>query len=521
MKKNKLMITILSILNVCRSIMLVLSSILSKFLLDNAINNSLDKAIHYGILFATSIILNIVLTLIYFYIKHRFSLKIEVYYKKVLYDELLKKEVKTIKGIHTGELSNIYLQDLNKYRIGIVETIPSIFLYSSRFILAFIALIFFDWRLLIALLSIGLIGSLGAFLYSKKMKKAHMESLKSDGEVNSFIQESFENIHMVKALEANSNFSSSLNDKLNDNYSKKNKRNLIVLFGSGGLFTLMQITSALTLLYGVYALMYLGLTYGTLIGLIQIVSYFESPLTQVSSILNKYNAYKASKERIEKIFLLENDKEQIIIDDFTSIEFEDVSFSYDKEIFSHFSYKIEKNDTILIKGPSGRGKTTFLYLLLGFIKPEEGRIIVRSKDKIYDVDQVRSLFSYVSQTNILFSGSIKENFSLFIKDVKEEDIISSLKIAQVYDEIMEKNNKLDTKLNEKGDGLSIGQIQRILIAINLLVDHPILLLDEFTSSLDYLLERRIVENIASLNKTKIIVSHRNIDLKGAKELILD
>ena len=81
---------------------------------------------------------------------------------------------------------------------------------------------------------------------------------------------------------------------------------------------------------------------------------------------------------------------------------------------------------------------------------------------------------------------------------------------------MAKPNKLDTILNERGGGLSLGQIQRILLAVALLKDNPILLLDEFTSALDKELERNIVVNVSKLNKTKIIITHRDIELENAK-----
>ena len=130
----------------------------------------------------------------------------------------------------------------------------------------------------------------------------------------------------------------------------------------------------------------------------------------------------------------------------------------------------------------------------------------------------RRLFSYVPQENILFSGTIEDNVKLFVKEYSYEKLIWALKQACVYDEIMEKPKKLNTPLQERGGGLSLGQIQRVLLAISLLLDHEILLLDEFTSALDKDLEKRIVDNIVSLNKTKVIITHRDIVVENAKVL---
>ena len=85
---------------------------------------------------------------------------------------------------------------------------------------------------------------------------------------------------------------------------------------------------------------------------------------------------------------------------------------------------------------------------------------------------------------------------------------------------MEKPLKMKTIINERGNGLSLGQIQRVLLAISILQNKPILLLDEFTSALDKELEKRIVINVSKLNKTKIIITHRDISLSEARTIVL-
>ena len=277
----------------------------------------------------------------------------------------------------------------------------------------------------------------------------------------------------------------------------------------------MQMTSAFTLIYGAIAIAFMGLSYGSLMGLMQVVSYFESPLTSMSSLLSRLNAYKASLERIEAIYALKDDEKQIELPDFDRIVVDNISFKYDKEIFTDFSLVIEKNKTILLKGPSGVGKSTLFNLLLGFIKPEKGEIYAEYNGVKYPISTVRKLFSYVPQENILFSGTVEDNIKIFIDDVDEEKLNNALKIAEVYDEIYEKPKGLKTPLVERGGGLSLGQIQRVLLAISLLKDHLVLLLDEFTSALDKDLEKRIVSNISSLNKTKVIITHRDIEVNDS------
>ena len=461
------------------------------------------------------IILNIVTSLLFLGIRNKFSLLVEVDMKNNIYQKLIKKDIEQTRKIHSGEITNIYLSDIQNIRVGLCETIPNFFLYSSRFILSFIALIYFDYRLLIILLILGIFALISAKIYSKIIKKYQKQSLESDGKVNAFMQESFENIKIVKALSAEKNMCSSLDNKLIENKKIKSKRNHISLIGNGGVYVLMEITVAFTMIYGGISIYQGLLTYGSLVGLLQIVSYFETPLSMFSSLMTRFNAYKVSEERINNLY-----NEQIKLNDFDKIVFNNVSFSYDQEILKNYNLVINKNDTILLKGHSGCGKSTMFNLILGFISPQEGSIDIYSNNHVYPSKQCRELFSYVSQENILFSGTIEDNIKLFVPNYNEKELINALKLACIYDEIMEKPLKMKTIINERGNGLSLGQIQRVLLAISILQNKPILLLDEFTSALDKELEKRIVINVSKLNKTKIIITHRDISLSEARTIVL-
>ena len=511
---KKSQIAFLCILNVLRSVLLVGQAIISKLLVDAAVNNG--EWLLYTILLISFVLLNVILGLIVFAYRNKISLKIEVDMKQHIYNALIGKDVNDAKQYHSGELSNVYLSDIQNIKNGICETIPSIFLHVSRFILAFAAIIWLDYRLLLILLILGILAIIAARIYSNIMKKYHKLGLESDGKVNAFMQESFENIRIVKATNSEERVKDGLKDRLKENWLIKNKRNNISLFGTGGLFVLMEITMLITMVYGAYGLATSLITYGTLTGLLQVVGYFESPLSMLSSLLNRYNAYRTSEERIQKIYDLKDDVVQEDLTSFDSIIFNNVSFSYDFTVLKNVNLEINPGDTILLKGPSGSGKSTMFNLLLGFIVPDEGEIKAIVNNEELPIYKCRKLFSYVAQENILFSGSIRENFKLFVDDITDEQIYESLKISCVYDEIMAKPSKLDTILNERGGGLSLGQIQRILLAVALLKNNPILLLDEFTSALDKELEKNIVINVSKLNKTKIIITHRDIELDNAK-----
>lgn len=511
-------IVLLCIINILKSFLLIFEAFLMKNLIDKAVAKE-DIFIDI-ILFISVIIILLLLLITGMFIRNSLNLDVEVMYKKRIYQALLKKDINEIERYHSGELSNIYLNDLNNINSGIVDIIPAIFLYASRFIFAFIALLYFSYILLFILIGLAIIAFIGARIYGSLIKKKHKEALQSDGKVNAFMQESFENIKLVKAMEIENNLNHHLDELIEENYKIKKSRNYLTIFGNSGISIFINITTAIAIVFGAVMLKGDVLSYGSILALIQIVSYFEGPIQGFSVIISKYNAFLASKDRIDNLLNL---KEQVIsnyINDFDYIKIDNITFGYDNLIFKDFSYTFEKGKTYLIKGSSGRGKTTLFNLLLGFIRPASGKIEIKYKDNLYDIDKCRGLFSYVNQNNILFSGTIRENVSLFIEHFDEDKLNEALKLCCVYDEIMTKEKGLDTPLIERGGGLSIGQIQRILLAIAIMMNRPILLLDEFTSSLDKKLEQQIVKNVSNLNSSKIIITHRDIEIENAITLDL-
>lgn len=518
-KKQKLTLVIISLINIIRSCLLIGQAFLMRQIVQDSVSKN-DLTIDI-VLFASCLVLLVILGMVSLFIKNRLSLNIEVNLKEKLYSKLIVKDVREIKKYHSGEIGNIFISDINNINVGLSEIIPSLSLYLSRFILAIVALSVISYQLLIVLLIIAVISLILMRFYSKIIKRYQKRALESDGKINSFVEESIENIALINSTDSQKRFTSNIKEALKENYQLKNKRNLLTLIGNGGFSLILNFISGLALIVGCLLIYFGEIEYALLTTIIMLVSYFEGPIQALGSLHSRYNAYKVSKARIDNLFSLLDDRKDVTLDDFDYIEIKDLTFSYDsKNIFSSFNYVINKNDTILIKGPSGRGKTTLFKLILGFNKPLSGSIKVIDKNDSYDSSKIKNFFSYVVQDNILFSLSIRENIYLLSGETDEKKIDEALKLACIYDEIYQKKDKLDTIIKEGGDGLSLGQIQRILLAIALLENRKVLLLDEFTSSLDQETEKKIVNNVIKLPLTKIIITHRAIDIDGAKVLEL-
>ena len=192
-----------------------------------------------------------------------------------------------------------------------------------------------------------------------------------------------------------------------------------------------------------------------------------------------------------------------------------VNFRYDdgtEDVLRNISCRIRKGEFVALTGVSGGGKSSLFQLLLGIYNPTSGKIVYKSCDKeIQACRETRALFAYVPQGNTLFSGTLRENLTMFTDEVSDTDIKEALKAACIDDVAAEIG--LDAELGERGVGLSEGQAQRVSVARALLTGAPILLLDESTSALDEETEARMLENISRMrDRTCLIVTHRRAAL---------
>ena len=200
---------------------------------------------------------------------------------------------------------------------------------------------------------------------------------------------------------------------------------------------------------------------------------------------------------------------------FKSLEIKNLSFEYEtgKPILNKINFKIKKNEAIGIIGPSGTGKTTFINLLMGLIKPQNGSILVNDQPLKDQINSWQNIIGYVSQNTFMLDDSILLNIKLNSYTIKKiEKIINDVKLDGLLKKLDE---GFQSKVGESGSNISGGQMQRIAIARALYKESQILIFDEPTSALDEKLEKEISKLIQDL-KTKhtiIVISHRPEILK--------
>ena len=290
---------------------------------------------------------------------------------------------------------------------------------------------------------------------------------------------------------------------------------------------------------GMILVVYLGgftvndgiLTTGKIVSLISFLTLVLNALVMFSRMIVSLNRAKASMTRINEFFALEPSivNEQIYQKDGSESNplfvFHDVSLSYGgkgKPAVSNLNFEVNQGDCIGIIGGTGSGKSTLIALLERLYDPTQGYIEYRGHPlKRYDLNSLHEEIALVSQKPSLFKGTIRSNLLLGKETATEEEMIQALKDSLAFEFVSRYKDFLNHEVEEAGANLSGGQKQRLLIARALLKEGDILILDDSTSALDYLSDKRVRENINKRsNLTKIIVSQRATTLSDCSLILV-
>jgi ATP-binding cassette subfamily B protein len=285
-----------------------------------------------------------------------------------------------------------------------------------------------------------------------------------------------------------------------------------------------------TLLHGGFVTLNGGMEIASYSVMIFMMQRLLWPLTRLGETFDLYQRAMVSTTRVlnlldTKISVQEGDKELDITKVKGDIRFEDVCFAYPEreEVISNLSLSVKPGSTQAIVGSTGSGKTTLIRLLLRFHDNSSGKIFLDgSETKDLKIKSLRSSISLVTQTIILFPGTVTQNIAYGKKGATEDEIISSAKTAEAHDFIMKLPFGYETQIGEGGHKLSGGQRQRLSIARAVLKDAPILVLDEATSSVDNETEEALQKSLEVISKdrTTIVIAHRLSTIRHSDSIIV-
>jgi ATP-binding cassette subfamily B protein len=267
---------------------------------------------------------------------------------------------------------------------------------------------------------------------------------------------------------------------------------------------------------------------GKLSSFLAYANQYTKPFNEISGVIAELQNAIASAQRVFDVLDEEevpddSDKVKLTSCD-GSLEFNDVFFSYtpDRKLIENFTLDVKSGQRIAIVGPTGCGKSTIINLLLRFYDINSGNIKISGKN-INDItrDSLRSCFGMVLQETWVFTGTVAENIAYGAPDATREQIIEAAKAVYAHGFIKRLPQGYDTVISEDS-GLSQGQKQLICIARIMLMDPPMLILDEATSSIDLRTEQRIQKAFQKLmeSRTSFVIAHRLSTIKSSDVILV-
>ncbi len=274
------------------------------------------------------------------------------------------------------------------------------------------------------------------------------------------------------------------------------------------------------------------MTIGMLFAFTSLFGSFSEPIDKLVGFVKNIQTTKADISRVEDIMKYSLDdkfnddtkKHNIKTKLDGSVELKDISFGYSRlkpPIVSDFSFKINCGSSIAFVGSSGCGKSTISKVISGLYEPWTGELLfdgIPAKEIPNEV--LNASISTVSQSITLFSGSVRDNLTMWNSNISESDMIAAAKDACIHDVISQKPGGYDFQLAEGASNLSGGQRQRLEIARALVTNPTVLIMDEATSALDPVVEKKIMDNIKRRGCTCVIVAHRLSAIRDCDQIIV-
>lgn len=448
------------------------------------------------------------------YVRHLFKLPMSFFYTR-----------------RVGELTSRF-NDANSVIEAVASSILSLFIDMVIVIIMAVVLLSYNAQLfLITTLSIPVYTFVILVFVVKAFSRLNHETMRAGANLEAAVIERLTGMETIKALGAEQ----SGYDEIDQNYVRFLKRS----FSKARLTAIQEsLKGSLKLVFQVFVLWYGAnlvvqnrLTIGELMAYNALLSYFTEPLQTIINLQSKIQSAIVAAHRLQEIYAVssefdgEENLQPMEKQDLT-IRFENISFEYqyNQPIFDRLDLTIQNNEKIALVGVSGSGKSTLAKLLVRFFDLEvnHGKISINHHDICqFKKETLRSSITYVPQEAHLFTGTIIENLLLGVKEpVQPEAIYRAVEIAGIKEDIEKMAQGFHTEINDAGT-LSGGQRQRLSLARALLTDSQVLILDESTSNLDLLTEKKVIDNLLALeDKTIIFVAHRLAVAERADRLVM-
>ncbi|WP_239771784.1 ABC transporter ATP-binding protein [Mammaliicoccus sp. P-M58] len=499
--------------------------------IDKISDRSLTEQIYHQlvIIFIIVLILSYIVNYIWRTLIFSGSQILESIMRRKLMQKFLSMSPTFFEKNRTGDLMAKSTNDLNQIRntagIGILTLIDSTTFMGTIILTMGITV---SWKLtLFALIPLPLLAILEIEL-GKRIHKRYLVSQKSFGDMNDSVLESIEGVRVTRAYVQE--------DKLNKDFKNMTESVVEKFMNVEKMDAFFQpITIIITAMsqvigigYGAFLVNSGEMTIGGLISFTVYLNMLVWPMFSVGILINIMQRGNASIDRVEETL---NEAETVLDVENKGMPSHDIGmnsvvFKYPSSEsinLNNINIILGKGETLGIVGATGSGKTTLIKQILKEYPTGDGEIVL-GETNINQISKsdLRSLIGYVSQENILFSRSIRDNIRFGKSDATDNEIEEAIKLAYFEKDIERLPQGLETLVGEKGIAISGGQKQRIAIARALIMDPKILILDDALSAVDAKTEKKIIQNIQKnrQGKTTIIATHRLSGVKHANQIVV-
>ncbi len=434
-----------------------------------------------------------------------------------------------------GEITTRFTTDTESINTLFADGVISMVIDGLKIIGILISICIFSWKLALLTLCLIPIVYIVTRTFQRNMKKAQTNNLVQLGRVGGHITESIQNVQMVKLFAKETYMEEQYGQKLRDNYATRQKVN----FYDSAYAPIIQMIkafaiTAVVLLSSQY-IGVLGISAGMLAATLQLISDLLLPIESLGMEFQNIQQGLSGIDRINSFLgMTEEEKdeeltiEEICGTDGVAVSFDHVLFSYEEghRVIDDITFMAKPHTSVTLAGRTGVGKTTLMNMMMGFLIPDEGHVLINGYDAARIPDRVkRHIFGYVEQRFQFVPGDIRDQITLGNQDVSEERVTEVCRFVGLHDYIIAFPEGYHTMLGDGMDGaggrFSFGQQQLLSIARALVYNPPVLLLDEITANLDSATEEHVVGilNKACVDRTIISISHRKTSMVHCDQLI--
>ena len=431
---------------------------------------------------------------------------------------------------HTGSLMSRAITDVENIRMFVNMGIVRTPYFALLFIIVAIILLRMDWRLGLVGISFMPFVAIQSGFARLRMRRAWLQIQDMMAELNTVLQENLTGMRVVKAFA-----SEEFEQKKYNNKSRDVSSAVIVaerLRVSNSSFTLFsfQIALALILWFGGSRVIGGDMTIGELAAFIFYMQILAMPVRMSGMIVNSYARAASAGQRLFEILDLKSDVEES--EDAIEmprakgyVKFENVTFSYDegKPVLKNINLEVGPGKVVALLGAPGSGKSSLVNLLPRFYDVDSGRVTIDGIDvRDVELESLRRNIGMVQQDVFLFTTTLRENIAYGDEHAPLEKVHDAAKVAQLYEHIESLDEGFETLVGERGSTLSGGQRQRMSIARAVLLDPPVLILDDSTSSVDANTEEQIRQAMETVmqGRTTFIIAHRLSTVHRADHIVV-